>query len=87
MGLTAFRDHQIVRAWKGMDWALLDAWHERGWITDPIVPSAGVGRKGLAAITSDTKRAFWYQRPVRSQRGLAANTEETRAGHRRANFS
>jgi hypothetical protein len=24
-----------MRAWKGMDWDLLDALHERGWIHDP----------------------------------------------------
>lgn len=35
LGLTAFRDHQVVRAWKGMDWDLLDALHEKGWIADP----------------------------------------------------
>ena len=35
LGLTAFREHQVVRAWKGMDWDLLDALHERGWIADP----------------------------------------------------
>ena len=35
LGLTAFRDRQIVRAWKGMDWDLLDQLYERGWINDP----------------------------------------------------
>ncbi len=35
LSLTAFRDHQIVRAWKGMDWDVLDALYERGWIADP----------------------------------------------------
>jgi hypothetical protein len=35
LGLTAFRDHQIVRAWKGMDWDLLDALYQKGWIADP----------------------------------------------------
>ena len=35
LGLTAFRDHQIVRVWKGMDWDLLDALYEKGWIADP----------------------------------------------------
>jgi hypothetical protein len=34
-GLTAFRDHLIVRAWKGMDWDLLDLLHRKGWIEDP----------------------------------------------------
>ena len=35
LGLTAFTDHGATRAWKGMDWDLLDALHERGWIADP----------------------------------------------------
>jgi hypothetical protein len=28
--LTAFREHQVVRAWKGMDWDLLDLLHQKG---------------------------------------------------------
>lgn len=35
LGLTAFDDHHQVRAWKGMDWALLDVLYEKGWICDP----------------------------------------------------
>ena len=35
LGLTAFRDQHIVRAWKGMDWALLDVLYQKGWIDDP----------------------------------------------------
>ena len=35
LGLTAHGDHQLVRAWKGMDWDLLDLLFEKGWISDP----------------------------------------------------
>jgi hypothetical protein len=35
LGLTAFRDQHIVRAWKGMDWDLLDVLYRKGWIDDP----------------------------------------------------
>jgi hypothetical protein len=35
LGLTAFRDHHLVRAWKGMDWDLLDVLYQKGWIDDP----------------------------------------------------
>ena len=35
LGLTAFRDQHIVRAWKGMDWDLLDVLYQKGWIDDP----------------------------------------------------
>jgi hypothetical protein len=33
--LTAFADHGATRAWKGMDWDLLDSLYQRGWIYDP----------------------------------------------------
>lgn len=35
LGLSAFRDHDVVRAWKGMDWDLLDVLYQKGWIADP----------------------------------------------------
>ncbi len=35
LGLTMFEDYGAARVWKGMDWDLLDALHERGWIDDP----------------------------------------------------
>lgn len=35
LGLSAFQDHQTVRAWKGMDWDLLDVLYQKGWIADP----------------------------------------------------
>jgi hypothetical protein len=28
--------HDGVRAWKGMDWDVLDRLHEKGMITDPV---------------------------------------------------
>jgi hypothetical protein len=33
--LTAHGDKRGARAWKGMNWDLLDAPHEEGWISDP----------------------------------------------------
>lgn len=35
LGLTAFRERQVVRAWKGMDWDLLEVLYQKGWIADP----------------------------------------------------
>jgi hypothetical protein len=35
LSLTAFTDHGSVRAWKGLDWDVLELLHERGWIFDP----------------------------------------------------
>jgi hypothetical protein len=33
--LTHFDDHGVTRAWKGLDWDLLDGLFQREWIHDP----------------------------------------------------
>lgn len=33
--LSTFRDGPGVRAWKGMDWDVMNLLFERGWIHDP----------------------------------------------------
>mgnify|MGYP003679075177 CR=1 FL=1 len=33
--LAAFQDGPCTRAWKGMDWDLMDMLFERGWIHNP----------------------------------------------------
>jgi hypothetical protein len=33
--LTMFEDGIQTRAWKGLDWDVMHALHERGWISDP----------------------------------------------------
>jgi hypothetical protein len=33
--LTVFDDNGIIRAWKGMDWEVLDRLHDKGFIQDP----------------------------------------------------
>lgn len=33
--LTAFKDDFVVRAWKGLDWDILDRLFEKGYIHDP----------------------------------------------------
>ena len=42
LSLNAFHDHQIVRAWKGMNWDLLDVLYEKGWVADPKGKSKSV---------------------------------------------
>ncbi len=42
LGLTAHGNRQVVRAWKGMDWDLLDLLFEKGWISDPKGKSKSV---------------------------------------------
>jgi len=35
LSLTSFTDHGVERAWKGLDWDVLDLIYQRGWILDP----------------------------------------------------
>jgi hypothetical protein len=36
LALTAFSSRHEARAWKGLDWDVLDLLHRRGWIEDPV---------------------------------------------------
>jgi hypothetical protein len=36
LSLTAHKDSGVMRAWKGVDWNLLDSLHQRGWIENPV---------------------------------------------------
>ena len=33
--MTMWEESGVARAWKSLDWGVLDALHERGWISDP----------------------------------------------------
>jgi hypothetical protein len=35
LALTMFDDRGVVRAWKGLDWDLLDVLYQKGWILNP----------------------------------------------------
>jgi len=35
LALTMFKDGPVHRAWKGMDWDVLDDLFQRGWVFDP----------------------------------------------------
>jgi hypothetical protein len=35
LSLTMFSDHGVVRAWKSLDWDVLDRLYAHGWIHDP----------------------------------------------------
>jgi hypothetical protein len=35
LSLSSFTDHGMCRAWKGLDWDVLDLLHRRGWIANP----------------------------------------------------
>jgi hypothetical protein len=36
LSLTAHKNMGGVRAWKGMDWDLLNILYQKGWIGDPV---------------------------------------------------
>ena len=36
LSLTAVKEMGTARAWKGMDWDLLDILYQKGWIFDPV---------------------------------------------------
>ncbi|MGH9336916.1 MAG: DUF6429 family protein [Vicinamibacteria bacterium] len=63
LGLTAFEGHRVVRAWKGMDWDLLDVLFEKGWISDPkgkaksVVLNADGARLAQEFLTSHERAA------------------------------
>lgn len=36
LALTAFSSGHEARAWKGLNWDVLDLLYQRGWIEDPV---------------------------------------------------
>ena len=48
--LNALKDHGVIRAWKGMDWDLLDTLFEKGWIANPK------GKAKSVVLTDDGAR-------------------------------
>jgi hypothetical protein len=62
LSLTMFEDGPAHRAWKGMDWDVLDGLFKRGWIHDPK------GKAKSVVFTEEGERmalecqARWFQR-------------------------
>lgn len=46
--LTSFEDGKTLKAWKGMDWKVMDRLHEKGFISNPKskVRSVGLTKEG-----------------------------------------
>ncbi|MGD8237011.1 MAG: DUF6429 family protein [Armatimonadota bacterium] len=50
LAFTMHRDGSVTRAWKGLDWDILDHLYERGWIGDPK------GKAKSVVLTEEGKR-------------------------------
>jgi Domain of unknown function (DUF6429) len=58
--LTAFEDHGLTRAWKGVDWEVSKRLHERGFIDDPKNKSKSIifTEAGVASARAAAERLF-----------------------------
>jgi hypothetical protein len=58
--LTAWQEHGLTRAWKGVDWEATNRLHERGLIDDPKSKSKSVifTEEGLALARAAAERLF-----------------------------
>ena len=52
LDLTKHGDHGGVRAWKGLDWDVMDLLFEKGWILDPK------GKAKSVVLTESGSRAM-----------------------------
>jgi hypothetical protein len=66
--LTSFSDKYATRAWKGLDWDLLDLLFEKGWISDPK------GKAKSVVLSEDGARlsAEFFERHFGSAREQSA---------------
>ena len=50
LAFTMHRDRFVTRAWKGLDWDILERLHEKGWIGNPK------GKAKSVVLTEEGKR-------------------------------
>lgn len=60
LGLLYLTLHDGQRAWKGLDWDILDRLHEAGFIGDPVGKTKSVAftEEGLAAAQAAYRKLF-----------------------------
>jgi hypothetical protein len=56
--------HEQCRAWKGIDWSVMELLHERGWIHDPRgkAKSVVLTEAGLGLVDELMRKHFVRQR-------------------------
>jgi hypothetical protein len=59
--LTTFKDKHGFRAWKGLDWDVLDRLHEKGYISNARGKgkSVALGEEGAKISEQLFKKHFW----------------------------
>ena len=60
LNLTMFDDGGVTRAWKGLDWDVLDRLYQKGWIGNPKskAKSVVVTEEGKAISEESFKKHF-----------------------------
>jgi hypothetical protein len=60
LSLSAWDEEFGSRAWKGMDWDVLDVLHRKGWIGDPVgkQKSVHITEQGVTLAATYLKKHF-----------------------------
>ncbi len=60
LSLGAWSEGAGTRAWKGIDWEVMDLLHQRGWIGDPVGKQKSVvlTEQGITAAESCMEKHF-----------------------------
>jgi hypothetical protein len=64
LALTMFDDHGATRAWKGLDWDLLDVLYQKGWILNPRGKAKSVIRTDEGARLARERLRHHFSAPV-----------------------
>ena len=60
LSLSSWDEEYEARAWKGLDWDLMDLLHEKGWIRDPVGKQKSVvlTEQGVALAATYLEKYF-----------------------------
>ena len=74
LGLLALTLHDGCRAWKGIDWDVMDLLYQRGWILDPRgkKPSVVLTESGLEIAEAMLMRQFGQAKACRHRGAVHA---------------
>ena len=60
LSLSSWDEEYGARAWKGLDWDLMDLLHEKGWILDPVGKQKSIvlTEQGVALASTYLEKHF-----------------------------